>query len=147
MNLQLLLNHKEGITIGFIAFLIFGAVVKYVPGWIINWCISKVDQAFAKGDDADDRLLLAFIKWINEKFAPKTEGDVTWPNRMSDAAMKVIAFVPVLPVRLFLMGHADKIKELCIKLYDLGIAAAKREIAEHGDPPAQPPAVPPVVNP
>ena len=136
-----LLANKESIVYGLLGFLIFGWLLAKAPVMIINWCIRQVDTMFAKGDAADDRLLVAFIKWINEKWGPKGEGDNTWPERMNGAAMRIIAWIPLMPVRMFFTAHADKIKELCQKLYDLGIAAAQREIAKH-DKPENPPLKP-----
>lgn len=128
-----LLSHKDTILYGAIAFFLFGWLLNKGASILINWLIALVDKMYAAGDEADDRLLTAFMRWINEKFGPKVEGDNTWPIRMNAAAMRLIAWLPFLPVRLFFQAHADKIKELCQKLYDLGIAAAKRKADEHID--------------
>ncbi len=142
--MDLLLAHKEGLLYALLGFIVFGWILAKAPMLIISWCISAVDAMYAAGDAADDRLLTAFMRWINEKFGPKAEGDTTWPERMNAAAQRLIGWIPLLPVRLFFQAHADKIRELCLKLYELGIAAAKRQAEEHAEPPA--PASPPSVN-
>lgn len=141
--MDMLLTHKEGLLYALLGFIVFGWLLAKAPMLIINWLIAMVDAMYAAGDAADDRLLTAFMRWINEKFGPKAEGDTTWPERMNAAALRLIAWLPFLPVRLFFQAHADKIRELCLKLYELGIAAAKRQAEEHAEPPAAPPEVRP----
>jgi len=139
--MELLLAHKEGILYGLVGFVVFGWVLAKLPVMLINWCIAKVDAMFAAGDEADDKLLVAFMKWINTKFGPRIPGDNTWPERMNSVVVRLVSLAPVLPLRVFFTVHADKVKELCQKLYDLGIAATVREIEQH-DKPAIPPAPP-----
>src|SRR3990167_1227707 len=124
-----ILAHKDGILYGLLAFVVFGWLFAKAPALIIDWCIARVDDMYAAGDVADDRLLTAFMRWINEKFGPKGVGDNTWPERMNAAALRLIGWIPIPPVRLFFVAHAGRIRELCQKLYDLGIAAAHREAA------------------
>lgn len=135
--METILAHKEGVLYGLAGFFLFGWLLNKGASFLISWLIALVDKMYAAGDEADDRLLTAFMRWINEKFGAK-EGGIVWPDRMNAAALRLIAWLPFLPVRLFFQAHADKIKELCQKLYDLGIAAAKRKADEHVDNPPPP---------
>ena len=132
--MDLLLNNKEGIFYAAIGFLLFGWLLNKGASFLINRLISVVDAMYAAGDEADDRLLTAFMRWINEKFGPKVDGDQVWPERMNAAVLRFVMWIPFLPVRLFFQAYADRIKELCYKLYSLGIEATKRQLAKH-DPP------------
>lgn len=139
--METILAHKEGVLYGLAGFFLFGWLLAKMPDIIINWAIAHTDAMFAAGDAADDKLLLAFLRWVNEKFGPKTPDDQSWPLRINAAALRLIALLPFVPVRMFFTLHADKIKELCVKLYELGIAAAMREIEKH-DKTVEPPAPP-----
>ena len=132
--MDLLLNNKEGIFYAAIGFLLFGWLLNKGASFLINRLISVVDAMYAAGDEADDRLLTAFMRWINEKFGPKVDGDQVWPERMNAAVLRFVMWIPFLPVCLFFQAYADRIKELCYKLYSLGIEATKRQLAKH-DPP------------
>lgn len=142
--METILAHKEGVLYGLAGFFLFGWLLAKMPDIIINWAIAHTDAMFAAGDVADDKLLLAFLRWVNEKFGPKTPDDQSWPLKINAAALRLIALLPFVPVRMFFTLHADKIKELCVKLYELGIAAAQREAAKHehdNDPVDTPPPV------
>lgn len=109
---------------------ILWALVKYLPDLVFNWFEARVEGMFEAGDAADDELLLAHLTWADKKFKPRFEGDKRGPEKLEAFANKIVAFMP-LPVKIALQARSGKLKELCQRLYDRGMASIAKLRQEH----------------
>lgn len=109
---------------------ILWALVKYLPDLVFNWFEARVEGMFEAGDAADDELLLAHLTWADKKFKPRFEGDKRGPEKLEAFANKIVAFMP-LPVKIALQARSGKLKELCQRLYDRGMASIAKLRQDH----------------
>ena len=64
--------------IGIATTLLVGLAVKQIPGLLASQVKTGIDKLLAEGDDADDELILAMVKWADKKIPGSGQGHVKY---------------------------------------------------------------------
>ena len=116
------------VPLGLVALL--GMVIKALPDMLEAKALAALEYLFEKGDAADDRLIVAFIQWSEEKY-----GAGTGKIKAEAVVAKITALLPI-QYRLFLTDKAKaKAVELFQACFDRLEAVALGQISEHKDLP------------
>lgn len=112
------MEHLQAWIIGGTATVLLGLAAKYLPDLLANQEDRLLTGLLAKGDEADDELLLAIVKWADKKIPGGQQGHLKYQA----AANLVAARFPLL--------SADKLDELIEKAVDRMKAKAEERVAK-----------------
>lgn len=111
----------------------FGWAATKLPGILGSWLDKKIDALFDAGDEADDRLFLAGIEWVETKLKARFEGEKRGPERMAMLADKIISITP-LYWRPVLMAKRSKLIDVLQANYDRLMAELEANKSQHQPP-------------
>jgi hypothetical protein len=121
-----MMEHLQSWIIGGTGIVLLGLAVKYAPEFLASQEDRLLTGLLDRGDDADDELLLAIVKWADKKIPGGQQGHLKYQA----AANLISARFPLL--------SADKLDELIEKAVDRMKAKAEERVAKGaGAPPAR----------